>query len=245
MHRPPGPDFPRDWGDGSAASRRDEPLQEVAGSGKSGVPFKLPVDGYGGSKALESLSGIAAPLLAAASITVIGVIVQQPNSLAWPSFALALLTLAAMFLISAVQCGFWARRHALTPQEIAQWWPMMPDDARWHRVREVQWTIVVHYNRWSILARKTYGTGICFLWFGLAAALVPHPYQPARLIAASIAFVGGIGEVIWVLAAINHPTRGRNWLGLNRLTQALAKPIHVSPPEETWPYNPKRDPFKP
>src|SRR5215471_10850919 len=75
------------------------------------VPFE---SSHGPARALESLSGIAAPLLAAASVTVIGVIVQQPSSLAWPSLALALLVLAAIALITSVQCGFWARHHVVT-----------------------------------------------------------------------------------------------------------------------------------
>ena len=88
--------------------------------------FDVPSESsQGPSRALDSLSGIAAPLLAAASVTVIGVIVQQPSSLAWPSLALTWLVLAAIALITSVQCGFWARHHDVTPAEIAAWWPMM------------------------------------------------------------------------------------------------------------------------
>src|SRR5215467_7059000 len=94
--------------------------------------FDVPLgSSHGPARALESVSGIAAPLLAAASVTVIGVIVQQPNSLAWPSLALTLLVLAAIALIASVQCGFWARHYVVTPAEIAAWWPMMDTKDRW------------------------------------------------------------------------------------------------------------------
>src|SRR5215207_574389 len=57
---------------------------------------------------LGGIASIAAPLLAAAPVTVIGVIVQQPGSLAFPTVALTALSFAAAALIISINASIWA-----------------------------------------------------------------------------------------------------------------------------------------
>ena len=57
---------------------------------------------------LGGIASIAAPLLAAAAVTMIGVIVQEPNSLKFPTIALTALSLAAAALIISVNASIWA-----------------------------------------------------------------------------------------------------------------------------------------
>lgn len=208
--------------------------------------FDVPSESSQGSaRALESLSGIAAPLLAAASVTVIGVIVQQPSSLAWPSLALTWLVLAAIALITSVQFGFWARHYAVTPAEIAAWWPMMDPKDRWNRVRGVQWHAAHHYRRWARYARIAYSAGIVALWMGVGFALVPSHASAYRWVPAALAWFAALAETVWSLAALSDPDRGRHLPGLRRITLWLVTPRYVIPPPETWPYDEHRDPFKP
>lgn len=204
-----------------------------------------PESSHGSARALDSLSGIAAPLLAAASVTVIGVIVQMSSSLAWPSLALTWLVLAAIALITSVQCGFWARHHAVTPAEIAAWWPMMDPKDRWNRVREVQWHAAHHYQRWARYTRIAYSAGIVALWMGVGFALVPPHPSPYRWIPAALAWSAALAETVWSLAALSDPGRGRYPPGVKRITLWLISPRYVIPPPETWPYDRSRDPFGP
>lgn len=208
--------------------------------------FDVPPGGsHGAARALESVSGVAAPLLAAACVTVIGVIVQEPGSLAWPSLALALLVLAAAALIAAVQLGVWARQHVVAPAEIAAWWPMMPAEARWHRVREVQWHAAAHYKRWSRYTRISYSIGIIMLWSGVGVALVPDHPSAYRWVPVALAWLTALIEVVWSTAALADPDRSHRLPGIDGLGRRLYKPSYVIPPEEIWPYVPSRDPFEP
>ncbi|SEF57964.1 hypothetical protein SAMN04489712_101489 [Thermomonospora echinospora] len=225
------------------AQRDDDPDRPESTPGPS---FDIPAGGsHGPARALESLSGIAAPLLAAAAVTVIGVIVQQPSSLAWPSLALTLLVLSAIALIAAVQLGFWARAHVVTPAELAEWWPMLKPEDRWRRVRETQWRAAAHYRRWDDATRYAYSAGIVLLWLGIGVALVPDDPSVYRWVPAVLAWLAALAEIIWSLAALMSPNGRCRVLGLRRLAEWVRRPHYVDPPPEVWPYAPDRDPFKP
>lgn len=122
------------------------------------------------SRSMRSASGVAAPLFAAACVTVIGVIVQQPGSLAYSSAALALLVSAAILLTASVQAGFWADYAEPTPLAngtVSLETPPMSDE----EYNEA----VAYYQRYRLsvsLARRTYGAGVALLWLGVAAELI-------------------------------------------------------------------------
>ena len=83
----------------------------------AGPTFDVP-EHYGDPAALDALSSVAAPLLAGGTLALLGVVVQQPSSLRWPGLALLLLVVAAVMLVTAVQCGFWA---GATPPVPTRW----------------------------------------------------------------------------------------------------------------------------
>src|SRR4051794_3488923 len=93
-------------------------------------PTFLILGEYGSVGAIESMSSVASPLLAGGAIALAGVVIQQADALLFPGITLTGLTIAAVTLILAVQFGFWARQFAVTPNEIAQWYPTMPADLR-------------------------------------------------------------------------------------------------------------------
>jgi Trypsin-co-occurring domain 2 len=77
----------------------------------------------GRGNAIEGMAGIAAPLLAGFSITLIGVIASDPSHFRWPGAALALLVITSSLLIGTVQCGFRARRYLYSAADWRDWQP--------------------------------------------------------------------------------------------------------------------------
>lgn len=158
---------------------------------------------YEDAAATESMAGIAAPLLTAASITITGVVVQQPGSLRWPGITLALLVFAATLLVATVQFGFLARRHAVSPDRVRSWWPRLRPERLEDRVRRDMVDNMLLYEWFAELARRTYTPGIIVLWAGIGSAVAPlpgHSEELWRWIAASVAWLAALLEVLWLLA---------------------------------------------
>jgi hypothetical protein len=65
--------------------------------------------------AVDSATGVAAPLLGGFTLTLIGLIVSGPEDFRWPGWTLLLLTLAVLLFVACVQAGFWARRRRPEP----------------------------------------------------------------------------------------------------------------------------------
>jgi hypothetical protein len=65
--------------------------------------------------AADAMTGVAAPLLAGFTISLIGFVVASPERARWPGLSLLLLTLSALTLLLCVQAGFWARRYRPDP----------------------------------------------------------------------------------------------------------------------------------
>jgi hypothetical protein len=150
-----------------------------------------------------------------------------------------LLVLAALMLVTSVQCGFWARRHATRPDEMIAWWPTMPVSQRWRRIREEQWAEQAIHRIWAGRCRALYSAGITALWMGVAVAIVPDsPLSPARLATILVALAAAVGELVWSLAVHvqAHPVLGRV-PGLRALERRLDRPMRElpSPPPERWP----------
>jgi hypothetical protein len=206
-------------------------------------------------RATGSLTGIAAPLLAAAALATTGVILQAPEKLWAPGLSVFLLLAAAAALVFAVQCGFWARNYAITPTEIAEWWPTMPGDQRWRRVRYAQRFAMRRYRMWADRARLSYAIGIVSLWCGFAVAVLPREDAYLSLVrCAAAALAAGVAAAeagLTLLTYAQDETPLRRWS--DRLTFGLigrARRVMVGPdpeplPEETWPFDPRRDPYGP
>jgi len=96
-----------------------------------------------------------------------------------------------------VQCSFWARQYAITPEEIELWRPEYPAERKAALQR-------LHRRGFAIWARRfnvSYRTAILLLLAGVTVALVPPGTIGAgRSIAIAVAAVGFLGELAWVLA---------------------------------------------
>lgn len=162
----------------------------------------------GSPSAVESMSTIAAPLLAGFSITLIGVLSQAPEKFRLLGPALVALTLAAALFIMSVQCGFWARQYLWSPGEAQAWHPAGTEDpghAGQAELVRAQRRAALGYQGWSRRAKTFYSHGLFALLFGLAAALVPHggtasgsEHAPWRWTAAGIAALVLLFEIFWV-----------------------------------------------
>jgi len=155
---------------------------------------------YGSVEGLQSMGGIAAPLLAGFSITLATVVLTAAQTVRWPGLAVFLASLAAISLVGCVQFISRARGLVATPDDMRRWW----DDAdtvagRPARVREIRRS----KNGYDVYARragKAYNFGIVMLLASLATVLVPADgaRQPQmRWIAAAITALAALFEVLW------------------------------------------------
>jgi uncharacterized membrane protein YraQ (UPF0718 family) len=161
---------------------------------------------------MGSLSVIAAPLLAAAGVTVIGVIVQQPEALAIPDLALVTLALAVACLITSILGSIWVSYYDAEPLAGAQnasfdSTPALTDD------EYVQAAFFYKaYRYWVNLSRRTFSAGVYALLVGVAIALVPHDVNGWRLLA-PFPFVGAlIADVVLRRVAPRPPEEPPYWV---------------------------------
>ena len=153
---------------------------------------------YGHPTAMDSMGGIAAPLLAGFAITFSVIVMTSASSFRWPGVVLALLTLAILALIAAVQFSFQTRLYAVTPSQIEEWWEK-PERVR-QRLRREQRYHRHHYKLWAERAALAYNAGILLFLGGFTLALVPpSSLGNWRLVAFAVAAAGTVLELGWVL----------------------------------------------
>ena len=153
---------------------------------------------FGFASAADATGSVAAPLLAGFSFALVGLVLPAPEHFRWPSLVLTLFLGAGVCFITAVQCSFWARQYAITPQDIEAWRPNYPLERKiaLQRLHSQGFRIWVRrLNRW-------YKIAILLLLAGLVLALVPPGEVGAgRLLALVVAGIGFVGELGWVLAS--------------------------------------------
>jgi hypothetical protein len=198
--------------------------------GEGRFRFEVPYY-YAGSSAIESMSSVAAPLLAGGALIFIGIVLQQPDALRFPGAVLVVSLVALMTLILAVQCGYWARQHAITPNDVEQWWPDLPEEERLQRVRADWWQERSDYQIWARRTRSLFGAGIIVIWLALAVAAVPvrsGTDAAYRWAAVAVCLTACALEILWLVVS-SRPMRS------SALGRAIAGPI-VNPP----PFSPRK-----
>ncbi|WP_371599468.1 hypothetical protein [Streptomyces sp. NBC_00564] len=137
--------------------------------------------------AIDSATGVAAPLLGGFTLTLIALVVQDDKEFRWPGWTLLLLTLAVLLFITCVQAGFWAR---------------------WRRPESIHSNldsphVLSSYRTWVRVARDTYDAAIILLFCGLGAILAPidHHDEVQRWLAAGLFLGAAFSEAIWHFAA--------------------------------------------
>ncbi len=160
---------------------------------------------YGAPAAVETLSTIAAPLLAGFSITLAGVIMQASERFRYSSIALLLLTISAILLLLCVQCGFWARHYYTRPEEASAWWPDYEESTERRRMLfEEQHRSYPLFRLWSARARRTYSFGIVVLLLGIMVSLMPTGagwQTQVRWGAVIVVGLAALGELLWLASA--------------------------------------------
>jgi hypothetical protein len=100
-----------------------------------------------------------------------------------------------IFFIGAVQCAFWAREYAITPDDLKMW--------EFPRALALQYQKVhyINFHRWIGRMNRAYRFGILFLLSGAAVTLVPRGSAGlGREAAIAIISLGFIVELLWILA---------------------------------------------
>jgi hypothetical protein len=196
------------------ASPQGEPTGADAGGAFVPPKWQKPAPlGYG--QAIDTVTTIAAPLLAGFSVATIGVIASSSDKFRWPGVTLLMLTAAAILLVTSLQCGFFARQHLYSARDVGDWWPEEDrTPASNERLQREQHEDIQRWRRWVPRARYTYDVGIVTLALGVAAALVPPSDSGAqvdwRWAAASLAAAGAIGELVWIGAGpLKHLSRDK------------------------------------
>jgi len=192
--------------------------------------------GYAAS--VQVASSVAAPLLAAASFTLISILLpyaDEPHRgyAPWPAVTLSLLVVAAGFLLASVQCGVTVRRYDVSPGQLIEYAPEARSDPQsMARLRAEQASYAKLAEVWSNRTRWTYHLGIVMLLAAMTFLVIPTgrvalsgwlPFAAASLIL--IAEMVWIADAVWTLgprvrrAMTNLRTIGRTvslWPGKQR-----------------------------
>jgi hypothetical protein len=154
----------------------------------------------GYSDAVDRVGTTAAPLLAGFALTLIGLTVTADTSVRWVVPTLALLVLAALLLIGAVQASFNAR----------SWYiPLSDFMARLEATPEGQRTVITgtyvqgltKHAFWLTATRYAYNLGILLLLAGLVFVLLPQgEISSARYAVIGLALLGFVLEALWLLS---------------------------------------------
>lgn len=174
----------------------------MAGPGSVPPKWRKPAP-LGYANAIDSVGGVAAPLLAGFSLASVIVISQDAENFRWPGAAILAFTIAAVALVGTVQCAFNARQYIWSGADVRTWWPDMEEDSeREEQLRAEQDWAFDRWQAWTGRTRITYALGILALLTALALALPPHHNPGAqdslRWAASGIAFAASAGEACWV-----------------------------------------------
>ena len=155
----------------------------------------------GYSDAVDRVGTTAAPLLAGFGLTLIGLTVVSDNNVRWPAPTLALLVLAVLLLIGAVQASFNARSWYIPLDEFLTRLGATPTDKR----QIITGTYVQGLTKhafWLRLTRVTYNIGVLFLLAGLAFVVIPRgTISEGRCFVIVLASLGFVLETVWFIGS--------------------------------------------
>jgi hypothetical protein len=163
----------------------------------------------GYAAAADAAHFVAAPLLAAGAVALVGVVAADADKFRVPSVALLVLTSAFITLVGSVQLGFHARALLYSAADIADWWGEydLSQPQREERLRKEQHNDLGRW-RWKIYwAVTTYNLGVSFLAAGVALCLIPPvTHTPSgvaiRWIAFGLVGLATLGELAYGAAKL-------------------------------------------
>jgi hypothetical protein len=160
-------------------------------------------------KQIEIAGGIAAPLLAGFSLTIVAQLVIGRDHPWLSDWATALFAMAAAFLVYAVQFSATALGYAATPSERLDYSPeaaFKPEILRMIRAR--QWEEMELRAKYTTRTKYCYNFGLLAFLGGLGLLLVPHhvwPWPWGRLIGVTIVSISLIIEIMWIFSNAGWP----------------------------------------
>lgn len=116
------------------------------------------------------MSGVAAPLLAGFSVTLMTVVAADTAKFRWPGPAILLLVAEAMLFILAVQSGFWARQYLASPADVLAW---SDDDLDRAAAQAHERRGYAGFAAWARRSSTFYSLGLLTLMLGLACIVIP------------------------------------------------------------------------
>jgi len=215
MTMPDGPQPPA----GTAPAGRNVPAARIDNGVVVRRTWQVPIP-YGRAAAVEAMTGIAAPLLAGFSLSLLGIIAQAPASFHWPGAAMTVLCVVVALLVACVQFGFRARSYHYSRADLEAWLPG-PHNQRYEDAfadqQKADWQ---DWLTWHGRARFTYNLAIVLLAVGLALVIAPPASYPApgvltgteraiRWIGAAFALAAGAGELWWIGRDLYSERRAR------------------------------------
>ncbi|MFF7885814.1 hypothetical protein ACFZDJ_49280 [Streptomyces sp. NPDC007896] len=139
---------------------------------------------------------IAAPLLTAGALSLIGVVCADADKFRWPGPTLLLLVLTVLSLITSIQLGYQARQYLYSYQDLKDWRAEEPEP----KFVENQHTDYLTWLDKTFLASIVYNLGTVLLLLSVAAALTPEGTGPLALwrwITAGLILAATGGEALW------------------------------------------------
>ena len=155
------------------------------------------------------VGGIAAPLLAGFSLTIVAQLVIGHDQPWLAGYAIAVFALAAALLLNALQFSATALGFAATPAERLDYNPEAVSSTDiLHIVRVRQWEEMDLRSRHMKRARYSYNAGLFAFLGGLGLIIVPHqswPWPAGRLIGVIAVGLSLILEALWVFTDARWP----------------------------------------
>jgi hypothetical protein len=175
-------------------------------------PRWRPIFPLGYPAAIDSMTSVAAPLLATVSAGTVVFVASNQNAVRWPNATLALLIGSFLALVFAVQSGFQARLYAVTPSQLSEWFPET-DEGSIILLRRNQRYYFDKFTEWSKRARWSYNAGVSVLLLSVVTVVVPRT-QPHEAVSAGRYFVIGLAaagfavEALWLMHSHRHRNDG-------------------------------------
>ncbi|MFI9240967.1 hypothetical protein [Streptomyces sp. NPDC053079] len=120
------------------------------------------------------MTTIAAPLLAAGAVAMLGVVAADSDEFRWPGPALLFLALSVISLVACVQWGFRARPFLYSMSEVEEWHRGVElTKVERNRLSQQRVDDLVRWRRGTGLAAFCYTSGLVTLGIGMALVLAP------------------------------------------------------------------------
>jgi hypothetical protein len=159
---------------------------------------------------VSAMGSVAAPLLAGFAVTFVTLTVQDPDKFRWPALVVLAGTVAALALLTSLQCSFAAQRYTVTPGYLTDFGLDRDPD-----IKRRQWAYDYVRSAWSDRAIRAYNLGLIAFMVAVALLLAPKTGTPTGLVMpaarwAAVVVAGGglVGEIGW-WSLSKHA--GRDW----------------------------------